>query len=72
MSSDDLPVAVPALPDRARTVRWAYHAARVGLVVLLLAVAAVLPTGPGAFDRLRYHEGEIARELRVGPFAVGA
>ncbi|MFM7230677.1 MAG: HD family phosphohydrolase [bacterium] len=67
MSSDDLPVAVPALPDRARTVRWAHHAARVGLVALLLAVAAVLPTGPGAFDRLRYHEGEIARERVVAP-----
>ena len=67
MSSDDLPVAVPALPDRVRTVRWGFYAARAAIVVVLLAVAAFLPVGQGAFDRLRYHEGEIARERVVAP-----
>ena len=67
MSGDDLPIAKPTLPDRVRTVRWAHHGTRVGLVLLLLVVAAVLPVGQGAFDRLRYHEGDIARERVVAP-----
>jgi putative nucleotidyltransferase with HDIG domain len=56
------------LPDRARPVRWGYYAARIGLVVVLLAAAALLPTGHGPGDRLRLREGEIARERVVAPF----
>ena len=57
----------PALPDRARNFRWRYHAARLVMVLVLLAVAAVLPTGQGTVDRLRYREGDIARERVVAP-----
>src|ERR1051325_7006355 len=67
MSTNDLPVPVPALPDRARTVRWGHHAARLVMVVVLLAAAAVLPTGQEVLDRLRYREGDIARERIVAP-----
>jgi len=67
MTSTDLPAGGPALPDRARTVRWGWHAARLGMVAVLLAVAAALPTGQGALDRLRYREGDIARERVVAP-----
>ena len=67
MTAHDLPTPVPALPDRARTVRWGHHAVRVLMVAVLLAAAAVLPTGQGALDRLRYHEGDIARERVVAP-----
>ena len=67
MSSPDLPAAVPALPDRARTVRWGFHAVRLLMVAVLLAAAAVLPTGQGALDKLRYREGDIARERVVAP-----
>jgi putative nucleotidyltransferase with HDIG domain len=49
-------------------VRWGYHAARIGLVVVLLAAAAVVPTGHGPWDRLRLREGEIARERVVAPY----
>jgi putative nucleotidyltransferase with HDIG domain len=49
-------------------VRWAHYAARLGLVVVLLASAAALPAGKGAWDRLRLREGEIARERVVAPF----
>ncbi len=67
MSTDDLPTSVPALPDRARTVRWGHHAMRLTMVLVLLAAAAVLPTGQGGLDRLRYREGDIARERVVAP-----
>jgi putative nucleotidyltransferase with HDIG domain len=65
--TDDLPSPGPALPDRARTFRWGHHAARLGMVVALLAAAAFLPTGQGASERLRYREGDIARERVVAP-----
>jgi len=58
----------PALPDRARSVRWGYYAVRVLLVVLLLALAAVLPRGPSAPDKYRLREGDIARERLVAPY----
>jgi hypothetical protein len=66
-ATDDSETPVPALPDRARTVRWGHHAARFAMVALLLAAAAVLPTGQGALERLRYREGDIARERVVAP-----
>lgn len=47
--------------------RWRYHAARIGLAMLLLAAAALLPVGHGPLDRLRLREGEIARERVVAP-----
>ena len=65
--SDDLPSSGPALPDRARTFRWGHHAARLAMVAALLAAAAFLPTGQGAVERLRYREGDIARERVVAP-----
>jgi hypothetical protein len=49
-------------------VRWGYYAARLGLIGLLLAAAAVLPTGHGPGDRFRLREGEIARDRVVAPF----
>src|SRR5262245_56888236 len=66
-TTDDSETPVPALPDRARTVRWGHHVARLAMVAVLLAAAAVLPTGQGALERLRYREGEIARERVVAP-----
>lgn len=54
-----------------KPVRWGYHVSRVGLVLLLLAAAAALPTGQGPFERLRYREGEIARERVVAPYDFG-
>ncbi len=66
MSEIDLSPA-PALPDRARPLRWGYWAVRALLVVVLLAVAALLPTG-GSSDRFRYREGDIARERIVAPY----
>src|SRR5262245_60471116 len=59
---------VPALPDRARPMRWGYYAVRLFLLALLLAGAAALPSGHGAHDRLRYREGDIARERVVAPY----
>lgn len=38
------------------------------MVVALLAVAASLPVGQGATDRMRLREGEIARERIVAPY----
>jgi hypothetical protein len=67
MTTHDAPTPVPALPDRARTVRWGHHGLRLLMVVVLLAAAAVLPTGQGGLDKLRYREGEIARERVVAP-----
>src|SRR5436190_24114337 len=59
----------PALPDRARPFRWGYYAARTLLVAVLLAAAAFLPRERGPGDRYRYHEGDIARERIVAPYA---
>jgi len=67
MTTSDIPSSGPALPDRARTFRWGHHAARLAMVVVLLAAAAILPTGQGALERLRYREGDIARERVVAP-----
>ena len=59
--------AVPALPDRARRLRWGYYAVRLLMVAALLVVAA-LPIGHGAPDRFRYREGDIGRERIVAPY----
>ena len=59
----------PALPDRARSVRWAYYAVRLLLVVMLLGLAAALPGGTRGREKYRYHEGDIARERIVAPYA---
>ena len=67
MTAPDSAAPVPALPGRARTVRWGHHAWRLVMVGVLLTVAAVLPTGQGTVDRLRYREGDIARERVVAP-----
>ncbi len=64
--SDSLPH--PALPDRARSFRWGYYAARIGMVIVLLGVAAALPTGRGVPEKYRHREGEIARERVVAPY----
>jgi putative nucleotidyltransferase with HDIG domain len=58
----------PALPDRARSVRWGYYALRVLMVAALLALAAVLPRRHAAPDKYRYREGDIARERLVAPY----
>lgn len=59
---------MPALPDRARSWPWAYWLTRALLVVILLAVAAALPVGQGASDRMRLREGDIGRERIVAPY----
>jgi len=59
----------PALPDRARPFRWGYYAARTLLVAVLLAAAALLPHDRGPAEKYRYHEGDIARERIVAPYA---
>ena len=64
--SDSLPH--PALPDRARSFRFGYYAARIGMVIVLLGVAAALPTGRGVPEKYRHREGEIARERVVAPY----
>ncbi len=58
----------PALPDRARPVRWGYYAVRGLLVAALLIAAAFLPRDHGPADRYRYREGDIARERIVAPY----
>ena len=67
MSESDLG-PVPALPDRARPLRWGYYAVRVGLVLALLALAAALPTGGGTLGKWRLREGDISRERLVAPY----
>jgi len=65
---NDAPAAfLPALPHRARKVRWGYFSARLGLVAVLLAVAAFLPQARGIPEKYRYREGDIARERVVAP-----
>ena len=64
----DESVPVPALPGRARGVRWRYLLVRGLLVVLLLVLAAALPGGSRTRDRYRYREGDIARERVVAPY----
>ena len=66
MTVQESPV-LPALPDRARRFRWGHVVVRVLLVLLVLAVAAFLPGGRRG-DRLRYREGDIARERVVAPY----
>src|SRR5262245_33157741 len=61
-------LSIPALPDRAKPFRWRYYAVRILLVLVLLAVATVLPTGRGVPDKYRYREGEISRERVVAPY----
>jgi len=58
----------PALPDRARRVRWGYFGVRLLLVLLLLALAALLPGLRGGGDRFNYREGDIMRERVVAPY----
>jgi hypothetical protein len=60
--------ALPALPDRARHLRWGYFGVRLLLVVSLLALAALLPGVRRGSDRLHYREGDIARERVVAPY----
>ena len=62
------PIARPALPDRARSIRWGYYAVRALLVVVLLALAALLPRHPRVEEKYRYRLGDIARERIVGPY----
>ena len=65
MSASDL--AIPALPDRARSYRWGHYTVRALLMLTLLAAAAA-PIGHGAAEHFPYHEGDIARERVVAPF----
>ena len=67
MTVQDSP-ALPALPDRARRFRWGHVSVRALLVVLVLAFAAFLPDGRRGGDRLRYREGDIARDRVVAPY----
>ncbi|OGF16412.1 MAG: hypothetical protein A2W00_07630 [Candidatus Eisenbacteria bacterium RBG_16_71_46] len=58
----------PALPDRARPFRVGYFAVRLLIVLLLLALAALLPGSHGVRDKYSYREGDIARERLVAPY----
>ena len=58
----------PALPDRSRRVRWGYFGVRLLLVLLLLALAALLPGLRSGGDRFHYREGDIMRERVVAPY----
>ena len=59
---------LPALPDRARPLRWGYFVVRSLLLALLLLTAAALPSGHGSKDRFRYREGDITRDRVVAPY----
>jgi hypothetical protein len=61
-------LARPALPDRARSIRWGYYTTRVLLVALLLVLAGLLPGHPRVEEKYRYRLGDIARERIVAPF----
>ncbi|MEO5618087.1 MAG: hypothetical protein ABIS67_09965, partial [Candidatus Eisenbacteria bacterium] len=65
--SDPNTISLPALPDRARPVRWRYFSARLGMVLALLLAAAFLPQARGMAEKFRYREGDIARERVVAP-----
>ncbi len=67
MSVEDF-APLPALPDRARRFRWGYFSVRLLLAVLVIGIAAVLPGARDARERLRYREGDIARDRIVAPF----
>jgi cyclic-di-AMP phosphodiesterase PgpH len=58
----------PPLPDRARSFRWGYFAVRALLVVVLLAVAALLPGRGGTPEKFRYRMGDIATDRVVAPY----
>ncbi len=58
----------PALPDRARNIRWGYYAVRALLLALLLALAGLLPSHPRVEEKYRYRLGDIARERIVAPY----
>jgi len=58
----------PALPDRARSIRWGYYAVRLLMIALLLALAALLPSRPRVEEKYRYRLGDIARERIVAPY----
>ena len=62
------PATRPALPDRARTVRWGHYAVRALLVAILLTLSVVLPTRPRVEEKFRYRVGDIARERIVAPY----
>ncbi|MBI1799970.1 MAG: HDIG domain-containing protein [Candidatus Eisenbacteria bacterium] len=66
MAATDL-TPVPALPDRARPLRWGYWAVRTLLVAALLGLAA-FPIGRGVAEHFRYREGDISRDRVVAPF----
>src|SRR5512136_3176653 len=67
MTVQDSPV-LPALPHRARRFRWGHFSIRALLALLVLAFAAFLTGGQRSGDRLRYREGDIARERVVAPY----
>jgi hypothetical protein len=67
MTVTDSP-AHPSLPDRARPFRWGYFLVRALLVIVLLAVAALLPGQGGARDKVRYRVGDISTDRVVAPF----
>jgi cyclic-di-AMP phosphodiesterase PgpH len=60
--------SLPALPGRARSVRWGYYSVRALLMLALLAVAATLPGSGQGRDKYRYSVGDIPRERVVAPF----
>lgn len=67
MTVQDQP-ALPALPDRVRRFRWGYFGVRLLLVLLLLALATLLPGLRRGGDRFHYREGDIMRERVVAPY----
>jgi putative nucleotidyltransferase with HDIG domain len=58
----------PVLPDRPRRIPWRHYLARLLMVVTLLAVAATLVPGSVVRERLRFREGDIAREKVTAPY----
>ncbi len=62
------PALHPPFPDRARRIRWRYYLARFLMVALLVLGAGLLVPGGPREDRLRYREGDIARDRVVAPY----